>query len=94
MQYTDDTIIFMEKEDENMENIKFILACYEGMSGMKINYEKGEVYILGSSELEHERIVDLFHCKIGNFPIIYLGLPISDSKLSKSQLDMAGDKNN
>ena len=75
----------MEKEDENVENIKFILAYYEGMSGMKINYEKSEVYV-GSSDLEQERIADLFHCKIGKFPIIYLGLPISDSKLSKSQL--------
>ena len=42
----------MEKEDESAENIKFTLACYEGMSGMKINYEKSEVYVLGSSDLE------------------------------------------
>ena len=41
----------MEKEDESAENIKFTLACYEGMSGMKINYEKSEVYV-GSSDLE------------------------------------------
>jgi len=32
LQYADDTVILLEFSTENLQNIKFILSCYEAMS--------------------------------------------------------------
>jgi hypothetical protein len=55
------------------------------MSGLKINYHKSEVIALGQSAEEHIRITNLFNCKSGAFPFTYLGLPISNHKLTVEQ---------
>lgn len=77
--------IALANSDGSIRNIKFILVCYEAMSGMKINYEKSGVYVLGIEEIEKNRIAELLNCKVGELPITYLGLPVSDCKLSKAQ---------
>jgi hypothetical protein len=59
--------------------------CFEEMSGLKINYHKSEVIVLGqSTEIQH-RVADMLNCKLGAFPFVYLGLPISDRKLTLDQ---------
>jgi hypothetical protein len=40
LQYADDTIILMENDMDSFITIKFLLYCYEAMSGLKINYQK------------------------------------------------------
>lgn len=40
LQYADDTILFLANTEENIATIKFLLYCYEEMSGLKINYQK------------------------------------------------------
>lgn len=47
LQYADDTIIFLDLDDDSISNAKFILYCFENMSGLRINYQKSEVYVLG-----------------------------------------------
>jgi len=92
LQYADDTIIFLKKSDTNIRNLKFILFCFEAMSGMKINFDKSEVFAVGIEPNEKQQIAEIFGCKVGSFPITYLGLPVSDCKLSKEQLSFVGDK--
>jgi len=92
LQYADDTIIFLKDNETNYENLKFLLLCYESMSGMKINYNKSEVFAIGIEQVEIDRIAAIFGCKVGAFPIIYLGLPVSDRKLSKNQLSFMEQK--
>jgi hypothetical protein len=50
LQYTDDTIIFLEADDEVIANTKFLLYCFENMFGLRINYHKSEVMVVGASE--------------------------------------------
>jgi len=38
------------------------------MSGMKINYEKSEVFVVGIEETEHLHIAEFFGCKVGVWP--------------------------
>jgi hypothetical protein len=52
LQYADDTVIFLSFSHENLLNIRLILSCYEAMSGMKINFDKSEVFTMGLSEEE------------------------------------------
>lgn len=87
LQYVDDTAILLEKSNSDINNIRFILSCYEAMSGMKINYEKSEVFVVGATKTEQHSIAESFNCKVGVLPIIiYLGLPVSDLKITKNQL--------
>lgn len=61
--------------------MKFLLYCFEWISGLKINYHS-EVFVFGASELEQQRVANLLKkCKLGNLPMKYLGMPISDRVL-------------
>jgi hypothetical protein len=92
LQYADDTVILLEFSTENLQNIKFILSCYEAMSGMKINFEKSEVFTVGLEAEEQQQVVEILSCKLGSFPMKYLGMPISDCKISKAQLKFVTDE--
>jgi hypothetical protein len=37
----------VEGDDESIINMKFILYCFEWLSGLKINYHKSEAFIFG-----------------------------------------------
>lgn len=39
-----------------------------------------------------KKMADLFNCRLGEFPMKYLGLPISDKRLSKLELSDLADK--
>ena len=36
LQYSDDTLLFLEPSLNNARNVKCLLSCFEGLSGMKI----------------------------------------------------------
>ena len=42
----------MAYDDKSIINMKFLLYCFEWMSGLKINYHKSEVNVYGVSEEE------------------------------------------
>ena len=62
------------------------------MSGMKINFDKSEVYTIGLTEEEQQIVATSLNCKLGSFPMKYLGMPVSDCKISKAQLRFVSDK--
>lgn len=47
VQYADDTIILIEKNDLHPINLKFILLCFGAMSGLKVNLNKSQALVLG-----------------------------------------------
>ncbi|KAE8819994.1 ABC transporter G family member 37 [Hordeum vulgare] len=51
------------------------------MSGLKINFDKSEVVVLGYSEAEEHRITDNLNCRLASFPISYLGMPLAESRI-------------
>jgi hypothetical protein len=59
---------------------------------MKINYNKSEVFTLGINEVEADEIAHAFNCKLGHFPMKYLGLSISFKRLSKEDLSFSANK--
>jgi hypothetical protein len=52
LQYADDTVIFLEADRQSIANVKFLLYCFENMSGLKINYQKSEVMGIGVTKEE------------------------------------------
>jgi len=59
---------------------------------MKINYYKSKVLTIGIGEEEIQTIANAFNCKVGKFPMIYLGLPISHKRLTKEELSESAGK--
>jgi hypothetical protein len=81
LQYADDTIIFLELEEGSILYANFLLYCFENMSGLRINYQKSEVFVIGADLEEQERVADIFNCNVGTFPLKYLGVMISDKHM-------------
>jgi hypothetical protein len=50
---------------------------------IKINHHKSEAYIFGMDEEEKVRIANMLNCKLGELPMTYLGIPLSDTKLGR-----------
>jgi hypothetical protein len=66
LQYVDDTVIFLEAEDDYVPNLKFILYCFEEMLGLKINFHESEMIVLGVSKEESTRIANCLNCIEGS----------------------------
>ena len=46
LQYVDDTILFLDQNPKCAKNLKWLLACFENLSRMKINYDKCELVVI------------------------------------------------
>jgi hypothetical protein len=80
IQYADDTVLMVEGDDDSIIHMKFILYCFEWLSGLKINCSQSEAYVFGMIEEAQERISRMLNCQLGELPLKYLGIPISDVK--------------
>jgi hypothetical protein len=67
--------------DDSIKNLKLIMYCFEWLTGLRINYHKSEVFVIGVPQGE-ERLANMLNCVLGELPLKYLGIPISDSHLS------------
>jgi hypothetical protein len=92
LQYVDDIVTFLEASDECVANLKFILYCFEDMSGLKINFHKNEVIVLGTSKEESTRIANCLNCKGGELSMKYLGILVTSAKLYTADLMYVGLK--
>lgn len=59
---------------------------------MRINYHKSEVFAVGLELQETEMIAQMLNCPIGQFPMKYLGLPISPEKILNHELNFLPSK--
>jgi hypothetical protein len=78
----DGTLILIQNYEVGIANLKFLLMCFEDMLGLKINYHKSEVIIMGQPLMDQINIAKKLNCKLGAFPFMYLGMHISDMKLT------------
>ncbi|XP_071740119.1 uncharacterized protein [Rutidosis leptorrhynchoides] len=83
LQYADDTIFFGDWCEENIRNLMKLLKCFELTSGLKVNYNKSNLFGIGVNKLVVENMARMFNCNAGSFPLIYLGLPVG-GKMNKS----------
>jgi hypothetical protein len=85
LQYADDTILLLELEYNSLANLKFLLIAFEILSGLKINFLKSEVIVMGASQEEQARVANALNCKQGAFPFTYLGFPMADRPLTMAE---------
>ena len=92
LQYADDTLLFLENNLEKAANLKWLLVCFEQLSGMKINYDKSDLLVLGMDDERANDVAKVFCCKRSDFPMKYLGVPLHFSKLRREDLQPVIDK--
>ena len=50
--YADDTLLFLEHNLDKARALKWMLTCFEQLSGLKINYDKSDLVTIGMEEEE------------------------------------------
>jgi hypothetical protein len=92
LQYANDTTLFMEHDLEKARNLKLILAAFEQLSGLKINFHKSELFCFGEAQDSTAECADLFGCGQGQFPIRYLGIPIHYRRLTIAEWKLVEER--
>ena len=85
LQYTDDTIIFINHDLEQAKNLKLLLCTFEQLSELKINFHKSEIFHYGAAKEMEDIYTDLFGCNAGEYPFRYLGIPMHHRQLLNSE---------
>lgn len=86
LQYADNTILFLDSKIEYARNLKWILCCFEQISGMKINFHKSDLLAVNMEDDDVNEFAYIFCCKRSSFPMKYLGVPLHYDKLRKEDL--------
>ena len=60
LQCADDTLRFLEDNLDKANNLKWLLICYEKMTGMKINYDKSDLLTIGVEEKRVNELAKVF----------------------------------
>ena len=84
----------IDYEDDSFLHLKFLLYCFEWMSGLKINYHKSEVYVLGVDTEEANKVTNIFDCKLAHLPMTYLGILVGDRHIGTKAADNVINKLN
>jgi hypothetical protein len=92
MQYADDTVLCFSHDLEKALNIKLLLYLFELMSGLKINFQKSELFLIGGDNIIADQYSSMFGCQVGSLPMKYLGMPVSYRSLRNSDLDFIDGK--
>jgi hypothetical protein len=90
--YADDVVIFIEPDLEDVTAIKALLDCFGEASGLHTNYSKSSIIPIHCQAIDITPLAGALQCPIKTFPCTYLGLPLSDQRLRKEDLQPAIDK--
>jgi hypothetical protein len=84
--YADDVILFAYPEACEARAIKAILQIFEDASGLKTNMAKCSITNIFGAEEAIPELQRILGCQVAPFPIHYLGMPLSTTKLPKDQV--------
>ena len=82
--YADDVALFICPMEEELLMSKQFLDCFGKASGLQTNLNKSCAIPIGCEGEPLEVVQDILHCPTSSFPSTYLGLPISNRQLRKS----------
>ncbi|KAJ9701144.1 hypothetical protein PVL29_006475 [Vitis rotundifolia] len=89
--FTDDTLLFCEDNRNQLDFWKWVVYCFEVVSGLKINMQKSEIIPVGGVD-DLDRAAAVFGCKVGNLPTTYLSLPLGASHNSCRVWDVVEER--
>lgn len=78
-QYDDNTILFIRNDIMSVSKVKEVLQCFQLLSGLKINFQKSKIYSFSRNQASTEEFASILGCKMGSWPLVYLGSHIGTS---------------
>ncbi|KAJ4748165.1 RNA-directed DNA polymerase (reverse transcriptase)-related family protein [Rhynchospora pubera] len=82
--YADDSLIFFKPDTHQALLLKLLLAAFESTSGLALNHAKSALICLNCEEQTVTSLSRILACISATLPITYLGLPLSNKSLRKS----------
>lgn len=83
LQYADDTIIFLKADIKTVRGFKRLLQCFQLVSGLKINFNKSIFFSYSKDAKEIDHFANILGCKVGIWPLTFLGDQIGSSPKRK-----------
>jgi mannosylglycoprotein endo-beta-mannosidase len=81
--YSVDTLLFIKNDVRQAQNLKWLLSIFEHLSGMRINFNKSDLVPINVTIEEVNVLAQVFGCKVSEFPLKYLAVPLHFGKLRK-----------
>ena len=82
----------MDASADHARHLKWILACFEKLSGLCINFHKSDLHTINLDEETAKEFPQIFCCQIGDFPFKYLGVPLHFKKLRREDIQPIIDR--
>jgi len=76
LQFVDDTLLVGEKCWANVRNLRAVLALFESVSGLKVNFHKSMFSCINICDSWLGATTSSLSCKLGRVPFLNLGLPV------------------
>jgi tRNA U34 2-thiouridine synthase MnmA/TrmU len=67
---------------DKAQNMKLVFCAFEQVSGLKINFHKSKLFCFSEAQEVAKQYAEMFKCRVGEFLLTYLGIPIHYRKLS------------
>lgn len=83
LQYADDTAIIANGDITSLVTFKLILRIFSAISGLQVNYSKSTFVPLGIDGNDLHWVQAVMGCSRSDFPITYLGMPLTVKKPTK-----------
>lgn len=83
-QYADDTVLISSSDNTTVISLKVILRLFTSISGLTINFEKSSWIPINIIEERIPIISAVLGCSLSQFPINYLGLPLTIKRPTKA----------
>jgi hypothetical protein len=90
--YVDDLILFTKPNEQDLQLLKSIFYIFRGASGLAYNLSKCQFAPIGSDKTHLRLATSSFPCQVVEFPVWYLGIPLSVHQLWKVALEPLVDK--
>ncbi|CAH9089943.1 unnamed protein product [Cuscuta europaea] len=80
--YADDLMLFSRGDYPSIKILIDSLEEFGNISGLRVNYDKSNIFLGGMAIYELDNILSLVDFKAGSFPVKYLGVPLAPLKIS------------
>jgi hypothetical protein len=84
--YADDAILFFRPNVKDMEVVSAALDIFSDSSGLKINLHKSHTTCIRCDDDTADLVANHFSCIRKDFPIVYLGLPLTTGRLRRADI--------
>lgn len=80
--FADDLMIFYKGNESSVNRVKKALNHFSNVPSLVANIEKSSIFMAGIDDFTKEKLLAKTGFTLGQFPIRYMGLPLSPKKMN------------